>query len=178
MAQNPNRQFISAAPTNGSRHLKAGRSQRLLLNAKALMTDGLSKRWSQLWCPIALCQRQWQWLTLWSGGWQINVNVEREILNHRTLVHPHIRRFREVRRSSSITRCDMSVSSASRRGLSPTTNSQSRRQQNRHTGLGRLPHAPRCRAPAAHKSIRAQTRALGPHGGLVRYKDLGVGLEG
>ncbi len=30
------------------------------------------------------------------GCVQINVNVTREILNHRMLVHPHIIRFREV----------------------------------------------------------------------------------
>lgn len=29
-------------------------------------------------------------------GLQINVNVDREILNHRLLVHPHIIRFHEV----------------------------------------------------------------------------------
>ena len=28
---------------------------------------------------------------------QVNVSVEREILNHRSLIHPHIIRFREVR---------------------------------------------------------------------------------
>ena len=36
-------------------------------------------------------------LMLMSLGVQIDENVERELINHRTLVHPNIVRFREVR---------------------------------------------------------------------------------
>ncbi len=35
---------------------------------------------------------------------QIDVNVEREVLNHKTLVHPNIVQFREVRSSYTAVR--------------------------------------------------------------------------
>ena len=51
-------------------------------------------------CPPCCQQRRH------SAAWclQINVNVERELLNHRPLYHPHIIRFQEVRIGTAMRR--------------------------------------------------------------------------